>query len=241
MASYGNFNINDTVKVNTTGVRVRSSTDTSSSSNVLYTAAKNDTMYIHRKKAVGNYYWYYVENKTQTTRPQGWIRGDFLKASGSTDDTPTNPTTLTDPSYDVSFSSGSIYGSSVRMRSEPNTSSSVTYYPQNGLALTLVAQFTNVGTAEQRRSWVYCKRGEGTKGYVYARYVQYSGGLSEKYIQNNSVNLRVLPTTSSDVITTLAKDTKVGVFATYNDWTRIGTTKGIGWVKSSFLGNTVAG
>ena len=44
MASYGNFNINDTVKVNTTGVRVRSSTDTSSSSNVLYTAAKNDTM-----------------------------------------------------------------------------------------------------------------------------------------------------------------------------------------------------
>ena len=193
-------------------------------------------MYIHLKKAVGNYYWYYVENKTQTSKPQGWIRGDFLDANGSTGDTPTNPTTVSGPSYDVSFSSGSIYGSNVRMRSEPNTSSSITYYPQNGLALTLVAQFTNVGTAEQRRSWVYCKRGEGSKGYV-----KYGSGLSEKYIQNNSVNLRVLPSTSSDIITTLSKDTKVGVISTYNGWTRIGTSKGIGWVKSNFLGNTVAG
>lgn len=234
MASYGNYNIHDTVKVNATGVRVRSTPNTSSNSNVLYTAAKNDTMYILSKQAVGDYYWYNVENKTQTTKPNGWMRGDYLTlVSGGS-------------SSKFGFSSNSyvafVNGTNVRVRPEPSTSSS-SYQLTDLYARCELRLITSGGTAEQRESWVYLEKNfNNVTGYVKARYVgatpdSSAGTFKATYtLKHDKVNLRERPSSSGTVICQLAQGTLLGVLDnSRSDFYRVFTSNGIGWIAKSML------
>ena len=82
MASYGGLSVDDITYVNGTGVRVR---DAAVNGETLYTIANNNKVKVRKKMACSDgYCWYRISNLSNTSKPDGWIRGDFLKnSSGS--------------------------------------------------------------------------------------------------------------------------------------------------------------
>ena len=90
MALNGGLSVGTTTYVTRSSVRVR---DAAVSGSTLYTIAQNDKVSILAKKSCSDgYYWYRISNLTHTNKPDGWIRGDFLKnseGSGSDNDSST--------------------------------------------------------------------------------------------------------------------------------------------------------
>ena len=82
MARYGGLSVDDITYVNGTGVRVR---DAAVNGETLYTLANNNKVKVRKQMACSDgYCWYRISNLSNTSKPDGWIRGDFLKnSSGS--------------------------------------------------------------------------------------------------------------------------------------------------------------
>lgn len=87
MALNGGLSVGDITYVDGTGVRVR---DAAVSGGTLYTITDNARVEVLAKKSCSDgYYWYRIDNLTNSSKPNGWIRGDFLEnsaGSGSDDD-----------------------------------------------------------------------------------------------------------------------------------------------------------
>lgn len=86
MAKCGGLSIGDITRITGSSVRVREAPVDGAT---LYTSSKNDEVKImpNGKRACSdNFYWYLIGNRTQTGRPYGWIRGDFLAGSDGEDD-----------------------------------------------------------------------------------------------------------------------------------------------------------
>ena len=87
MALNGGLSVGAITYVNGSGVRVR---DAAVSGDTLYTITNGDRVEILAKKSCSDgYYWYRIDNLTNSSKPNGWIRGDFLRnssgSSGSND------------------------------------------------------------------------------------------------------------------------------------------------------------
>ena len=159
-----------------------------------------------------------------------------LPASAEASINSTNSLTL-GTSFDAGVSS--ITSGTVNVRSAPNTSSGTNILGviYDGSIKTFYT-FTGVGTTAQQREWV-CVQWGTSYGYVCARFL--GGGFASDFNGtvhvNGALNLRVSPSTGSNVICTLSNGTRVRVIDTtsVNGWYRITMHKGTGWVSSNYI------
>lgn len=150
----------------------------------------------------------------------GYIRSDYVSASGSGSGTATESQT------------GYINGTSVRMRSGPGTTYSILGVYNTGTAMTITGTSGN---------W-YAVSHNGTSGYVRQDYMTTTkpGGdapasSSTGYIKGNSVRMRSGPGTSYSILGTYNNGTPLTITGTSGDWTAV-TLGGVnGYVKSTYV------
>ena len=130
---------------------------------------------------------------------------------------------------DVGIGVGATTGSSLRLRSEPNTSSSVVTYLDKGVAVSIL---------EKLSGW-YKVSFEGYTGYVSADYlVEDQDGIFTSYgrINSDGVNVRAAASTDSAVEGIVYEDDYVTVNGFTNGWYKVtckyGTT---GYIRSDFV------
>lgn len=125
----------------------------------------------------------------------------------------------------------------VNVREEPSKSSAaVGEEGETGLGYAWYYTFSGKWSTTQQREWLYHKysSGIGGEGYVLAKYI--NGNLTfNATISGSGVNFRTLPSTSSEVITTLQRNERVTIIDTISGWYRITCPKGTGWVSSSYV------
>lgn len=167
-----------------------------------------------------------------------WVRGDYLAPSSGTSGGTSGITTVT------TFSA-QVYGDDVRVRDYPSTSGNPVGYPLNGQVVSC-STFTGIGSNEQRHAWLWCDY-PANGGFIYARYINsytHSYEANAARITGVGVNLRVLPSTSAEIIGTVGKSdyddpivNNVCVIDsnTYSDWTRVVTTIGTGWISAQYV------
>ena len=130
---------------------------------------------------------------------------------------------------DIGIGVGATTGSSLRLRSEPNTSSTTVTYLDKGVAVSILAKLDG---------W-YKVSFEGYTGYVSADYlVEDQDGVFTSYgrVNSDGVNVRAAASTDSGVAATLSKDTYLTVNGFTDGWYSVtckyGTT---GYVRSDFV------
>ncbi|MDO4568599.1 MAG: SH3 domain-containing protein, partial [Clostridia bacterium] len=145
-----------------------------------------------------------------------------------------------------------ITTTSVNFRSGPSTSSPKIALLPEGAQLTLYSL---------ENGWYYADY-LGTKGYVYAAYIQLIEAPSDPDPQpsptpspeagaegltpaagvtTGRLNLRVSPSTSADVITLLPRGTALAVIGTYGDWYYVSHEDVAGYVNKAYMQITDAG
>ena len=155
----------------------------------------------------------------------GYIRSDYVNASGSGASQGGGETSQT----------GYINGTSVRMRSGPNTSSTILGVYNTGTAMTITGSNGN---------W-YAVNYNGQNGYVCKDYMTTSkpGGSSQPtaqdgYIKGNSVRLRSGPGTGYSILGAYNNGQALTITGTSGDWTSV-TINGLkGYVSSAYVTTT---
>lgn len=214
-----------TVKCSTS-VNFRSAPSTSSTS---YGELKNGT----KVNVVGiSSGWYKVTYNGKT----GYIHPDYitLASSGSTG------TTIA-PSDTVASTTGTVKCStSVNLRSEANTSSSILAELKNGTAVTVVSTANG-----------WCKvTYSGKTGYIKQDYVSTTGSASNTTTSgstsastdtaatvkcSSSVNFRSAASTSSTILGELKNGTSVTVLSTSNGWSKVTYAGKTGYISADYL------
>ena len=161
---------------------------------------------------------------------EGYVSGSYLTGTTATD---------------FSVGSGKITCSStVNLRSEANTSSSILASLSNGTAVTI----TGVSGG-----W-YKVSVNGKSGYVHPDYVQVNGGSSAstgttasapaaaagKVSCSSTVNLRAEANTSSNILASLANGTAVTLGAKENGWYKVSVNGKSGYIKADYITTSVS-
>ena len=161
---------------------------------------------------------------------EGYVSGSYLTGTTATD---------------FSVGSGKITCSStVNLRSEANTSSSILASLSNGTAVTI----TGVSGG-----W-YKVSVNGKTGYVHPDYVQVNGGSSAstgttasapaaaagKVSCSSTVNLRAEANTSSNILASLANGTAVTLGAKENGWYKVSVNGKSGYIKADYITTSVS-
>ena len=225
----------ETVKVNASNVRVRKSATTSSS--IVATLQKNTQVTRLEKKVAykNGYYWDKIKLANGAV---GYIATNYLSSNTSTS-TSTNTTTKTE--------TVKINASNVRVRKSATTSSKI---------LKTLSKNTQVTRLEKKVSykngyyWDKVKLANGTVGYIATNYLSSmtststSTSTTTKTAKVNASNVRVRKsaTTSSKILKTLSKGTKVTILqkkAAYKNgyyWDKVKLSNGtIGYIATKYL------
>lgn len=131
---------------------------------------------------------------------------------------------------------GSIIGTSVRMRSGPGTKFEVLGYYSNGVTMSIL------GSTE---GW-YKVSCNGKTGYVFGDYIRITpktaySPVKDGSVNANGVNFRMGPSTQSfSVIKVLGYGTKLKISGIYGDWYEVSTGDTCGYISKQFvtLGST---
>ena len=204
-------------------VNFRSAPNTSSTS---YGELKNGT----KVNVVGvSSGWYKVTYNGKT----GYIHPDYITLASSSAGTaiaPSNTVTST------TGTAGTVKcSSSVNLRSEANTSSSILAELKNGTAVTVVS--TTNGWCK-----VTCS---GKTGYIKQDYVSTTGSASNNTSAStgtaavvkcsSTVNFRSAASTSSTVLGELKNGTAVTVLSTSNGWSKVSYAGKAGYISADYL------
>lgn len=217
----GNFG---TGTVSGDDVRMRSGAGTGSS--VIGTFDKGTKMSVIG--AAGN--WYEVSYNGKT----GYVSADYMKLSvGNAASTPSATPSPT-PSASTTTASGgfkaSVIGTSVRLRSQANTSSDTLGYYSNGVSLTALGSV---------KDW-YKVSYNGKVGYMAAQYVRitptdsYSTAKSGT-VSGDSVRMRMGPSTDFAAIGTLGKGTSVKISGETGSWYEISANGKYGYMSKDYI------
>ena len=204
-------------------VNFRSAPNTSSTS---YGELKNGT----KVNVVGvSSGWYKVTYNGKT----GYIHPDYITLASSSAGTaiaPSNTVTST------TGTAGTVKcSSSVNLRSEANTSSSILAELKNGTAVTVVSTANG-----------WCKvTYSGKTGYIKQDYVSTTGSASNNTSAStgtaavvkcsSTVNFRSAASTSSTVLGELKNGTAVTVLSTSNGWSKVSYAGKTGYISADYL------
>ena len=204
-------------------VNFRSAPNTSSTS---YGELKNGT----KVNVVGvSSGWYKVTYNGKT----GYIHPDYITLASSSAGTaiaPSNTVTST------TGTAGTVKcSSSVNLRSEANTSSSILAELKNGTAVTVVSTANG-----------WCKvTCSGKTGYIKQDYVSTTGSASNNTSAStgsaavvkcsSTVNFRSAASTSSTVLGELKNGTAVTVLSTSNGWSKVSYAGTTGYISADYL------
>lgn len=220
----GNFG---TGTVSGNSVRMRSGASTSSS--VVGTYDKGTKMSVIG--AAGN--WYEVSYSGKT----GYVSADYMKlsvgnASSTSSTTPTTPSPA--PSSTTSANTkgfkATVIGTSVRLRSQPNTSSDTLGCYSNGVNLTALGSV---------KDW-YKVSYNGKTGYMSAQYVRitptdsYSSAKSGT-VSGDSVRLRMGPSTDFASIGSLNKGASVKITGETGSWYEVSANGKYGYMSKDYI------
>ena len=171
-----------------------------------------------------------------------WVRGDYL-APGTSSGT-SGGGNVSDITTVTTFSA-QVLGENVRIRDYPSTSGNAIGWPNINKVITC-STFTGIGNNDQRHAWLWCNY-PSSGGFIYARYVYgytHSYDANAARITGTNVNLRVLPSTSAEIIgrvgltdydDPIVNNVRIIDNNTYSDWTRVVTTIGTGWISSQYV------
>lgn len=204
-------------------VNFRSAPNTSSTS---YGELKNGT----KVNVVGvSSGWYKVTYNGKT----GYIHPDYITLASSSAGTaiaPSNTVTST------TGTAGTVKcSSSVNLRSEANTSSSILVELKNGTAVTVVSTANG-----------WCKvTHSGKTGYIKQDYVSTTGSASNNTSAStgtaavvkcsSTVNFRSAASTSSTILGELKNGTAVTVLSTSNGWSKVSYAGKAGYISADYL------
>ena len=204
-------------------VNFRSAPNTSSTS---YGELKNGT----KVNVVGvSSGWYKVTYNGKT----GYIHPDYITLASSSAGTaiaPSNTVTST------TGTAGTVKcSSSVNLRSEANTSSSILAELKNGTAVTVVSTANG-----------WCKVNcSGKTGYIKQDYVSTTGSASNNTSAStgtaavvkcsSTVNFRSAASTSSTVLGELKNGTAITVLSTSNGWSKVSYAGTTGYISADYL------
>lgn len=204
-------------------VNFRSAPNTSSTS---YGELKNGT----KVNVVGvSSGWYKVTYNGKT----GYIHPDYITLASSSAGTaiaPSNTVTST------TGTAGTVKcSSSVNLRSEANTSSSILAELKNGTAVTVVSTANG-----------WCKvTYSGKTGYIKQDYVSTTGSASNNTSAStgtaavvkcsSTVNFRSAASTSSTILGELKNGTAVSVLSTSNGWSKVSYAGKTGYISADYL------
>ncbi len=204
-------------------VNFRSAPNTSSTS---YGELKNGT----KVNVVGvSSGWYKVTYNGKT----GYIHPDYITLASSSAGTaiaPSNTVTST------TGTAGTVKcSSSVNLRSEANTSSSILAELKNGTAVTVVSTANG-----------WCKVNcSGKTGYIKQDYVSTSGlasnntsastGTAAVVKCSSTVNFRSAASTSSTILGELKNGTAITVLSTSNGWSKVSYAGKTGYISADYL------
>ena len=204
-------------------VNFRSAPNTSSTS---YGELKNGT----KVNVVGvSSGWYKVTYNGKT----GYIHPDYISLASSSAGTaiaPSNTVTST------TGTAGTVKcSSSVNLRSEANTSSSILAELKNGTAVTVVSTANG-----------WCKvTYSGKTGYIKQDYVSTTGSASNNTSActgtaavvkcSSTVNFRSAASTSSTILGELKNGTAVTVLSTSNGWSKVSYAGKAGYISADYL------
>ncbi|MZT26884.1 SH3 domain-containing protein [Butyricicoccus sp. BIOML-A1] len=193
-------------------VNFRSAPNTSSTS---YGELKNGT----KVNVVGvSSGWYKVTYNGKT----GYIHPDYITLASSSTGTaiaPSNTVTST------TGTAGTVKcSSSVNLRSEANTSSSILAELKNGTAVTVVSTANG-----------WCKvTYSGKTGYIKQDYVSTTGTAAVVKC-SSTVNFRSAASTSSTILGELKNGTAVTVLSTSNGWSKVSYAGKTGYISADYL------
>lgn len=206
-------------------VNFRSAPNTSSTS---YGELKNGT----KVNVVGvSSGWYKVTYNGKT----GYIHPDYLTLASSA----SSSGTAIAPSNTVTSTTGTAgtvkCSSSVNLRSEANTSSSILAELKNGTAVTVVSTANG-----------WCKvTCSGKTGYIKQDYVSTTGSASNNTSAStgtaavvkcsSTVNFRSAASTSSTILGELKNGTAVTVLSTSNGWSKVSYAGKTGYISADYL------
>ena len=206
-------------------VNFRSAPNTSSTS---YGELKNGT----KVNVVGvSSGWYKVTYNGKT----GYIHPDYLTLASSA----SSSGTAIAPSNTVTSTTGTAgtvkCSSSVNLRSEANTSSSILAELKNGTAVTVVSTANG-----------WCKvTCSGKSGYIKQDYVSTTGSASNNTSAStgtaavvkcsSTVNFRSAASTSSTILGELKNGTAVTVLSTSNGWSKVSYAGTTGYISADYL------
>lgn len=206
-------------------VNFRSAPNTSSTS---YGELKNGT----KVNVVGvSSGWYKVTYNGKT----GYIHPDYLTLASSA----SSSGTAIAPSNTVTSTTGTAgtvkCSSSVNLRSEANTSSSILAELKNGTAVTVVSTANG-----------WCKvTCSGKTGYIKQDYVSTTGSASNNTSAStgtaavvkcsSTVNFRSAASTSSTILGELKNGTAVTVLSTSNGWSKVSYAGKAGYISADYL------
>lgn len=204
-------------------VNFRSAPNTSSTS---YGELKNGT----KVNVVGvSSGWYKVTYNGKT----GYIHPDYITLASSSAGTaiaPSNTVTST------TGTAGTVKcSSSVNLRSEANTSSSILVELKNGTAVTVVSTANG-----------WCKvTHSGKTGYIKQDYVSTTGSASNNTSAStgtaavvkcsSTVNFRSAASTSSTILGELKNGTAITVLSTSNGWSKVSYAGKTGYISADYL------
>ena len=211
-----NFNV--TGKLNSTGVRVRSKPDTSSS--IVGTYSNGTTFNV-----IGiNNGWY----KVSFNGTYGYVRSDLMDiVSGSASGTASGSSATS------MNKTGTIKESGVRVRSQPNTTSSILGTYSAGKTFTVVGK---------EGDW-YKISINGGYGYVRSDLMTLSDGSASTStsmnktgtIKESGVRVRSQPNTTSSILGTYSTGKTFTVVGKEGDWYKISINGGYGYVRSDLM------
>ena len=200
--------------VTSANLNLRKSASTSSS--IIATIPKNTTIEIVNKS---NSKWYKVKYKGNT----GYVSKDYVKLNGSSgnNETPSTPS-----------SEKGVTSANVNFRKSASTSSNI---------IATIPKNTTIEIVSKSNSKWYKVKYKGNTGYVSKDYVKLNGSnsntsSSNKGVTSANLNLRKSASTSSNIITTIPKNTTVEIVSKLSSgWYKVKYRSYTGYVVGSYM------
>lgn len=213
--------VSGTGTVTGSSVRMRSGAGTNYS--ILATFAKGTTVQVTGK--TGNWYAIKYDGKA------GYISADYLKVTESSSATATPDATTTTATSTTSASSGktgTVIGSSVRMRSGPGTSYDTLGYYSNGVTMTVLGS---------ENGW-YKVSYNGKTGYIIAQYLRVtpdSATSTDGVVTGSSVRLRLGPGTNYGIVGTYNNGTELKISGSSGNWYEVSINGTYGYMSMDYV------
>lgn len=205
--------VSGTGTVTGSSVRMRSGAGTNYS--ILATFAKGTKVEVTGK--TGNWYAIKYDGKS------GYISADYLSvaSSSSTSTSTTSATTTTGKT-------GSVIGTSVRMRSGPGTNYDTLGYYSNGVKMNVLGS---------ENGW-YKVSYNGKTGYIIAQYFRVdpeSSTTTDGEITGSNVNMRLGPGTNYGIVANYSKGTKLKISGSNGNWYEVSVNGKYGYISKDYV------